>query len=165
MNRFCSPGKKQIVRFLIGSGQKRFPGLILFNRAARDPLFFILYGLFGALSNWDNIMPLIAKSCHCVALHLPIRTAHKREVKIEALGLFVEFFIRKREFGPVVVCGNSPGGHIALRPALNAPDLVKSMPLSGSSGLYEHTFDSLPVGPGESFISKQTARAFFNLKV
>lgn len=130
--------------------------------AKEGPIVLLLHGLFGALSNWDGIIPHITKFCRPIALHFPILTAHKTEVKIKALALLTEFYIRKNNLKNVILCGNSLGGHVALRLALTSPDLVDSMILSGSSGLYEHTTESMPLRPDEVFVRDQMNKVFIN---
>ncbi len=122
----------------------------------------LLHGLFGALSNWDTVYPLFAQYTHPIALSLPILSGHRSEVKVKALAAFTELFVRRRNLQPVILCGNSLGGHVALRLTLASPQLVDCMILSGASGLYEHSVDTLPVRPGEEFIREHMARVFHN---
>jgi len=125
------------------------------------PTMLLLHGLFGALSNWEAVQPLMAKYCRTVAMQFPLITGHRSEVKVKALAAYVEYYIRKNDLGKVILCGNSMGGHVALRVALSSPELVDCMVLSGTSGLYEHTVDSLPVRPNEKFIREHMARVFY----
>ncbi len=122
----------------------------------------LLHGLFGAMSNWDSIFPCFAKFSNPIALSFPIISGHRSEVKVKALTVFTEFFIRQRKVQPVTLCGNSLGGHVALRLTLARPDLVDCLVLSGASGLYEHSVDALPVRPDHTFVREHMARVFYN---
>ena len=124
----------------------------------------MLHGLFGALSNWDSVIPLFKSFCKPIALHFPLVTAHRSEVKVKALSAFTEYFVRQRSLQPVTLCGNSLGGHVALRLCLASPELVDCLILSGASGLYEHSVDSLPIRPDQRFIREHMARVFYNRK-
>lgn len=127
------------------------------------PVIIMLHGLFGALSNWDSVFPLFANFSRCIALQLPILTGKSSEVHVKALAAYTECFIRTRGFNePVILCGNSLGGHVALRLALAAPELIDTLILSGSSGLYEHTVDTLPIRPKSDFIREHMGRVFFS---
>jgi len=126
------------------------------------PELVLLHGLFGALSNWDTVQPLMAEYSRPIALKFPILKGHPSEVKIKSLALLTEFFIRSRNLAPVALCGNSLGGHVALRLCLAAPELVDCLVLAGTSGLYEHSVDSLPVRPGREFVTEHMARVFFH---
>jgi pimeloyl-ACP methyl ester carboxylesterase len=117
--------------------------------------------LLGALSNWESTFPLLEEFSHPIALHFPILTAHRSEVKVKALAAFTEYFIRKRKLEPVTLCGNSLGGHVAMRLCLASPELVDCLILSGTSGLYEHSVDALPVRPNRKYIKDHMARVFY----
>ena len=128
-----------------------------------EPLI-LLHGLLGAVSNWDSTIPLFAKFSRTAALHFPILTGSRADIKVKALAAYTEYFIRSRYKEPVVLCGNSLGGHVALRLALASPGLVKGLVLSGASGLYEHTVDALPVRPDRKFVRDHMGRVFKNPK-
>jgi pimeloyl-ACP methyl ester carboxylesterase len=138
------------------------PNFQVVKKGENGPTMILLHGLFGALSNWDSSLPLFADYCQAIALEFPILTGHGSEVKVKALAAYTELYIRTNNLGPVILCGNSLGGHVALRVALSSPELVDTLILSGSSGLYEHTADTLPVRPNSSFIREHMGRVFFN---
>lgn len=126
------------------------------------PELVLLHGLFGALSNWDTVQPLMAKYSKAIALSLPLLTAHRSEVKVKALSMYAEYFVRSRAITPVSLCGNSLGGHVALRLYLAAPEAVDCLVLTATSGLYEHSVDSLPVRPGREFVEEHMRKVFVN---
>ncbi|NIR29610.1 MAG: alpha/beta fold hydrolase [Gammaproteobacteria bacterium] len=128
----------------------------------RGPRIVLLHGLFGAMSNWDQAFPALAKFGRVSALNLPLLDGDRSEITVQALAVYVEAFLRSRGSEPAVLCGNSMGGHIALRVALHAPGLVKGLVLTGSSGLYEHEPSQMPLRPDESFVREQMHRVFFS---
>lgn len=130
----------------------------------KGPELVLLHGLFGALSNWDTVQPLMADYSKPIALSFPLLTAHRSEVKVKSLALYTEYFVRNRGFAPVSLCGNSLGGHVALRLYFAAPELVDCLVLTATSGLYEHSVDSLPVRPGKEFVQEHMAKVFYNEK-
>lgn len=132
------------------------------EEGAEGPQMVLLHGLFGAMSNWDGCLPAMAKFARVTALRFPILSGHRSEVKVKALAAYTEAYIRTKQIAPVTLCGNSLGGHVALRMALASPELVDCLVLSGSSGLYEHSVDSLPVRPDEKFIRDHMKRVFYN---
>jgi 2-hydroxy-6-oxonona-2,4-dienedioate hydrolase len=140
----------------------KFPGLVVTEGGDSGPRVILLHGLFGAVSNWDDVFPLLTAFCRPVAVKFPILSGHTSEVKVKALAALLEYYLRERDYGPVVLCGNSLGGHVALRIALASPALVDCLILSGASGLYEHTADSLPVRPGYDFVHDHMNRVFYN---
>lgn len=131
--------------------------------AEQDPAkpdLVLLHGLLGALSNWDAVFPLMGEFSRPVALSLPILSGHRSEVKVKALAAYTEFFVRSRNMAPVTLCGNSLGGHVAMRFCLARPELVDCLILSGTSGLYEHSVDTLPVRPDRKFLREHMGRVF-----
>jgi 2-hydroxy-6-oxonona-2,4-dienedioate hydrolase len=138
------------------------PSFKTVEMGTKGPEMVLLHGLFGALSNWDTVQPLMAEYSKPIALSLPLLTAHRSEVKVKALSLYTEYFVRSRGFAPVTLCGNSLGGHVALRLCLAAPELVDCLILTATSGLYEHSVDSLPVRPGREFVQEHMSKVFYN---
>lgn len=132
---------------------------------SKGPELILLHGLLGALSNWDSVFPLLTPFCRPLALHLPILTAHRSEVKVKSLASYTEFFVRQHNIQPVALCGNSLGGHVAMRLCLAAPELVDCMILAGTSGLYEHSVDALPVRPDRNYIREHMGRVFCEPKL
>ena len=126
----------------------------------KGPELLLLHGLLGALSNWEAVFPLFGAYSKPIALQLPILNAKSSDVKIGPLSIHTELFIRQRQLAPVAVCGNSLGGHVALRLCLAAPELVDCMILTGTSGLYEHTVDALPIRPDKSYVREHMGRVF-----
>ncbi len=126
------------------------------------PTMLLLHGLFGAMSNWDGVLPLFSQYTKAHALSFPLLTAPRADVGVKTLAAYVEYYIRSRNLGKVILCGNSLGGHVAMRLCLSSPELVDSLVLAGPSGLYEHTVDSLPIRPNRQFIKDHMGRVFYN---
>ncbi len=130
----------------------------------QGPELVLLHGLLGQMSNWEAVTPLFGRFCRPLALQFPLLTGHRTEVKVNALCVYTEYFIRKHNLAPVSLCGNSLGGHVALRLCLARPDLVDCLVLSGASGLYEHSVDILPVRPDRKYIDTHMRRVFYDPK-
>ena len=126
------------------------------------PPILLLHGLLGALSNWGATLPFMAQYSNPMALQFPLLTGHRSEVKIKSLAVYSWYLIKQRKLEPMVLCGNSLGGHVALRLYLAAPETVDCLILAGTSGLYEHSVDTLPVRPAHDFIRDHMARVFVN---
>ena len=83
-----------------------------------------------------------------------------------ALVKHVEEFTRFKGYEQAHVLGNSLGGHIALLYTIANPDRVKSLILTGSSGLFESAFgSSFPKRGNYEFIKKKTEDTFYNPEV
>ena len=132
------------------------------EQGSAGPEVIMLHGLLGALSNWESLTPLLAQYAKAIALQFPILSGHRSEVRVKALAVYTEYLIRQRQLAPVALCGNSLGGHVALRLCLASPELVDCLILSATSGLYEHSVDSLPVRPDRKFVRDHMSRVFYN---
>ncbi|MBE7178717.1 MAG: alpha/beta hydrolase, partial [Mucilaginibacter polytrichastri] len=65
----------------------------------------------------------------------------------------------------ITLIGNSLGGHVALIYVLAHPDKVKTLVLTGSSGLYENSFGgSFPRRESYDFIKERVEFTFFDPK-
>ena len=128
------------------------------------PEMILLHGLFGALSNWDDVFPLFERYTKPIALSFPILDSHRSEGKIKALGVYTWYYLQQKKLAPAILCGNSLGGHVALRLYLADPSAVDCMILTGTSGLYEHSVDALPIRPGVAFVREHMARVFYHNK-
>jgi pimeloyl-ACP methyl ester carboxylesterase len=140
----------------------RLPNFSFEEFGDKGPRLILLHGLFGAASNWNSVIPYLATFCRPINLRFPLIQLHSSEARVKALAVYTEAFIRTIGEDRVLLCGNSLGGHVALRLALARPDLVKAMVLAASSGLYEHSVEALPLRPNANFVRTHMAKVFFN---
>ncbi|MDO9375155.1 MAG: alpha/beta hydrolase [Bacteroidota bacterium] len=127
-----------------------------------EPLM-LLHGLFGALSNF---MPLIEhfKLTHKVIVPmLPLLDLDLLHTSVGGLQKFVQKFIEFRGYNNIHLLGNSLGGHVALVHILKSPDKIKSLILTGSSGLFENGMgDTYPKRGDREYIRKKTQLTFYD---
>ena len=142
--------------------ERRIPNFESTKNGSKGEKVLLLHGLFGAMSNWDDLIPFAKNELQLEALSFPLIKGHKSEVRVRDLALYTECFLRTHYQEPITLCGNSLGGHVALLVALHHPELVKSLILSGSSGLYEHVVSGMPVRPAPEFWRGQLERVFYN---
>jgi pimeloyl-ACP methyl ester carboxylesterase len=106
------------------------------------PIVLILHGLFGTLSNFEEIINLSGGRFRFVMPILPIYDSDIKDANIDGMLTFLQRFIAKYELRDYTLLGNSLGGHIALMHELSSPQLAKAMVLTGSSGLFENALGS-----------------------
>jgi pimeloyl-ACP methyl ester carboxylesterase len=130
-----------------------------------EPLM-LLHGLFGALSNF---MPLIEhfKQTHKVIVPmLPLLELDLLHTSVGGLQKFVQRFIEHRTYSNVHLLGNSLGGHVALVHILKTPDRIRTLILTGSSGLFENGMgDTYPKRGDYEYIRKKTSLTFYDPNV
>ncbi len=129
-------------------------------------VLLLLHGLFGTLSNWKEVLRVFSKNYKVVIPLLPIYHLPKEKTTVGGLSEFVAEFIKFRKYPPAVLIGNSLGGHVALYHALEHPENVRALVLTGSSGLYENTMGSSYVRRGDyEFIKSRVEMTFYDPSV
>lgn len=123
----------------------------------------LLHGLFGALSNWEAVLNEFSADYRVIIPLMPIYKKTKVSTTVDGLAGFVQEFLDYKGIGKSIVLGNSLGGHIALVFALNNPDRVMAMALTGSSGLFESGMGStFPRRGSYSYIKERVEFTFFD---
>ena len=123
----------------------------------------LLHGLMGQMHHWDAVLDGLAGSARAIALDLPILHRRLSEASLDALAGHVAGFMDALEISRAVVGGNSLGGHVALRLALDQPDRVTGLVLTGSSGLFERGFSSgVPHRPDRRWVREKMEEVFFD---
>lgn len=92
----------------------------------------LVHGLGGSALNWMAVAPKIAETHHVLALDLAgfgETPLHGRAATVTANARLVHRFIQQVIGEPVVLIGNSMGGHIAVLEAALHPDAVSSLVL------------------------------------
>lgn len=129
-------------------------------------VLLLLHGLFGALSNFESIIQYFSKDYNVVVPILPIFDLPIREATVSGLVQHVREFVEFKNYETVNVLGNSLGGHISLLYAIDHPEKINSITLTGSSGLFENSLGStFPKRGNYEFIQNKTQDIFFDPEV
>ncbi len=130
-----------------------------------DPLL-LLHGLFGALSNFRDLIEHFSKSNKVIVPILPLLELDLLHTSVGGLEKFVQRFIEYRNYNEINLLGNSLGGHVALVHILKNPQRIKSLILTGSSGLFENGMgDTYPKRGDREYIRKKTELTFYDPKL
>jgi pimeloyl-ACP methyl ester carboxylesterase len=85
---------------------------------------------------------------------------------VGGLQKFVHKFIEYQDYKNVHLLGNSLGGHVGILHVLKQPERIKSLILTGSSGLFENGMgDTYPKRGDYDYIKKKTELTFYDPKV
>ena len=124
----------------------------------------LLHGLMGAVSNFENTINELPKFGYRVILPmLPLYDMPILKTNVNELAKFIYNFSKYLKIDQFSLLGNSLGGHIGLILALQYPDKIKNLILSGSSGLYENTLGGkFPKRGDYNYIQKKTEEVFYN---
>ncbi len=127
-----------------------------------EPLV-LLHGLFGALSNFQELIEYFRHHNKVVVPLLPLFELDLLHTSVGGLAKFVHRFLENRNYNNVHLLGNSLGGHVALVHVLKHPERIKSLILTGSSGLFENGMgDTYPKRGDYNYIRKKTELTFYN---
>lgn len=127
-----------------------------------EPLV-LLHGLFGALSNFEHLIEYFRRHNKVVVPMLPLFELDILHTTVGGLEKFVYKFIEARDYKNIHLLGNSLGGHVALLHVLRHPERIKSLILTGSSGLFENGMgDTYPKRGDYEYIKKKTALTFYD---
>jgi pimeloyl-ACP methyl ester carboxylesterase len=154
------------------------------------PILF-LHGLVGLNEHWEDVVARLeaggSGEVRSVMLEMPLLGLRGDDCSIDgATHLTVKFL--QQEFPqaaampagyvpmagttgadggilkPIIV-GNSFGGHVALRIALERPDLISGLVLAGASGLIEKSMVSdIQIKPSREWMERKIGELFFDPK-
>ena len=127
-----------------------------------EPLV-LLHGLFGALSNFKDLIEHFRQQYKVVVPLLPLFELDILNTSVGGLAKFVHKFLEAKDLHAVHLLGNSLGGHVSLVHVLKHPERIKSLTLTGSSGLFENGMgDTYPKRGDYEYIKKKTEITFYD---
>lgn len=127
------------------------------------PIVF-LHGLVGLNEHWEDVVRRARRLARCVMLELPLLDLRGEDCSIQGVtDLTVRFLEQYLGDEPATLVGNSFGGHVALRLAIERPDLVRSLVLAGSSGLIEKSMvREVQIRPSREWLAEKIGELFFD---
>jgi pimeloyl-ACP methyl ester carboxylesterase len=94
---------------------------------------------------------------------LPLFELDLLHTSVGGLAKFLNKFIEAKDYKNINLLGNSLGGHVALIHVLRHPERIKSLILTGSSGLFENGMgDTYPKRGDYDYIRKKTELTFYD---
>lgn len=129
-------------------------------------VLMLLHGLFGALSNWEEVVHHYKTHFRVVIPMLPIYEMPIKEAGLVGLREFTERFVEAMQLNNMIIMGNSLGGHVGILYTLANPGKVSKLVLTGSSGLFENTMGgSYPRRGSYDYIRERVAYTFYDPQV
>ena len=126
----------------------------------------LLHGLFGALSNFGDLIEYFRRQYKVVVPMLPLLELDLLHTSVGGIEKFVHKFIEHKSYSNIHLLGNSLGGHVALLYILKHPENIKSLILTGSSGLFENGMgDTYPKRGDYEYIRAKTELTFYDPKM
>ena len=125
--------------------------------------FLLLHGLFGALSNWEEVVNKFSKHYRMIIPMLPIYDLPLKQSGVEGITKYVTDFVKSFDLNNMIVMGNSLGGHVGLVYTLQNPDKVDKLILTGSSGLFENSMGgSFPKRGSYDYVKERVGYTFYD---
>ena len=141
----------------------KIDGKFKFIEEGEGETLMLLHGLFGALSNFKDLIEHFRHSYKVVVPILPLLELDLLHTSVGGLQKFVNKFVEHRGYNDINLMGNSLGGHVALVYILKNPERIKSLILTGSSGLFENGMgDTYPKRGDKEYIRNKTALTFYD---
>ena len=127
----------------------------------------ILHGLMGGLSNFEGVSNFFPPKGYKILIpELPIYEMSLLKTNVKNFAKYVKEFIDHKGYENVILLGNSLGGHIGLLCTKLYPENIKSLVITGSSGLYESAMgESYPKRGDYEYIKKKAENVFYDPKV
>lgn len=127
----------------------------------------LLHGLMGGLSNFDALMNYFTTHGYKVyAPNLPILDMPILNTNVGNVSKFVAKFLQDVVKEPATLVGNSLGGHVGLVVSSDHPELVHTLVLTGSSGLYEKSFgETFPKRGSYEYVKTKAEEVFYDPEV
>ena len=131
-----------------------------------DQSIVLLHGLMGGVENFGEMVDFISERYKVYGLDLKLFEGSLLKVSVKKLSRYLFEFIQHLGLQDVVLIGNSMGGHIGLIFTKEYPEMVNSLILTGSSGLFENAMgDSFPRRGDKDYIRKKQKKYFMTLKL
>jgi len=148
------------------SYQIKQEGKFKYLERGEGQVILVLHGLFGALSNFNDMIEHFSANYKVVVPIMPLYEMPLAKTGVKSLANFIDSFIEHKQYNDLILLGNSLGGHVALIYALKRMDKVSAMVLTGSSGLYENAFGgSFPRRSDKEYIRGKIAVTFYDPKM
>ena len=132
------------------------------ERGTGLPVVF-LHGLVGLNEHWEGVVARVEGDVRCILFELPLLSLRGDDCSIQGVTKLTADFLRDYLDEPAVLVGNSFGGHVALRVALEHPELVQGLVLAGSSGLIEKSLVSdIQIRPSKEWLRRKIGELFYD---
>jgi 2-hydroxy-6-oxonona-2,4-dienedioate hydrolase len=146
---------------LRGLGQRDVAAKVETMGEGRPVVF--LHGLAGLNDHWEDTVQLAHANFRCVMLEIPLLELEGDDCSIDGVAALTQDFLSRHLDDRAVLVGNSFGGHVALRLAIEHPRLVRGLVLAGSSGLNERTMVAeVRLRPTREWMSRKIGELFFD---
>ncbi|MCA9278729.1 MAG: alpha/beta hydrolase [Phycisphaeraceae bacterium] len=124
--------------------------------------FVFLHGLVGLNEHWETVVGLVKHRVRCTMIEVPLLQLTGKDCSIDGVVYLTAKLLQSVSDSPVVLVGNSFGGHVATRLAIEYPELVQGLLLTGASGVIEKSMVSdIQIHPSREWLRRKIAELFY----
>lgn len=125
--------------------------------------FVFLHGLVGLNEHWEEVVQRVRSQVRCILFELPLLQLRGEHCSIQGATDVTAQFLREYLNEPGVLVGNSFGGHVATRVAIEQPQLVRGLVLAGASGLIEKSMVAdIQIRPSRDWLRRKIGELFYD---
>ncbi len=149
---------------LVGLAGKPVPARVVDIGQGRPVVF--LHGLVGLNDHWETVAAGIRTDARCIMVELPLLDLQGDDCSIHGAAVLTRRFLEEHVREPAVLVGNSFGGHVALRIAIESPELVNGLVLAGASGLIERSMvREVQIRPSRPWLEEKIGELFYDRRL
>lgn len=128
------------------------------------PHVVFLHGLVGLNDHWEGVVAGLQDQARCVLVQMPLLDLRDDDCSIHGATQLTAALLDQQFAGKrCVLVGNSFGGHIAAKLAIDRPDLVAGLVLAGASGVIEKSMVSdVQIRPSREWLERKIGELFFD---
>ncbi len=132
------------------------------TKSGQPKTLVFLHGLFGKVTNWESTRNFFKKKYRVGAVDFVLYDPKAPYQNVQSLTQSTLRFMDQHKIAICVLFGNSLGGHVALNLALNYPERVAALILTGSAGLIERNYSMIAVNPDREYIEQRIGEVFYD---
>lgn len=126
------------------------------------PIVF-LHGLLGMNDHWLPVSRALSGRARCLMIEAPLLELRGEACSVAGVVRLISTVLETIVGAPALLVGNSLGGHVAQRIAIERPELCGALVLAGSSGLFERTFEKdVQHRPSREWLTRKIGDLFYD---
>lgn len=152
------------LRPVTASTRDRITGMdIRIDRAGVGRPLVVFNGLLGLNAHWFGCLPHLVERAECFLVQPPLLEMRGPGCSVDGVTRLAASVLESMLDEPAVVVGNSLGGHVGLRLAVEHPHLIRGLVLVGSSGLFERTLErGVEHSPSRDWLERKIGELFYD---
>ncbi len=134
-----------------------------FTRVGKGRRVVFLHGMLALNSHWKPLLEHISDQWQASMLELPLLDLRGDDCSMDGVTHLTHQFLDRYASEPAVFLGSSFGGHVALRIALERPEIVRGLVLAGAAGVSEKPISGdVSLHPTREWVRERIGAMFYD---